>query len=196
MEIIGLTGAARSGKSTVAGILGEEYEGNVTEAAFADLIKVSSALALGITFSADAVGTDAVRRWADNLKLGHTIQIKDERDKVIHEITGRQFLQRYGTEAHRDLFGESFWVDALDWEPPDTDLLVISDVRFENEAEAIHERGGQVWEIRRGKPANNHVSEKPLDIRLIDVSIPNRGSISDLRAQIKLALAREPSRLV
>lgn len=190
MKIIGLTGAARSGKSTVAGIVGEEYEGEVKETAFSDLIKVSSALALGISFSADAIGTDAVRAWADKLKLGHTITIRDEREKTIHEISGRSFLQRYGTEAHRDLFGEDFWINALDWEPYNVDLLVISDVRFENEAEAIHERGGEIWQIQRGQPANNHVSEKPLDPGLIDIAIPNRGSISDLRAQVKIALFR------
>jgi len=39
-----------------------------------------------------------------------------ERPQLIaieHSITGRQALQRYGTEGHRDVFGEDFWVDAL-----------------------------------------------------------------------------------
>jgi len=196
MEIIGLTGAARSGKSTVAEILRQEYDGVVEERAFADLIKASGALALGISFTGDDVGTQAIRKWADDLKLNHTIQIQNSKGQVIHQISGRQYLQRYGTEAHRNLFGPEFWIDAFDWEPPGVDLLVISDVRFENEAEAIQAKGGRIWKIARGVPANDHVSERPLDPRLLDVEIPNRGSISDLRIWVRRALAEELSRLV
>lgn len=196
MEIIGLTGAAQSGKNTVAEILAEEYGGKVDQTSFADLIKVSSALALGLTFHPDAVGTEAIRAWADRFKTQHTIQVLDEGDNVIHQITGRQFLQRYGTEAHRDLFGENFWIDAMNFHDRDCDLLIITDVRFSNEAAEIRTEGGKIWQVTRyNQTSDSHVSERPLDSRLIDVAIPNYGSISDLRGYVKMALA-EYSRLV
>lgn len=108
-------------------------------------------------------------------------------------ISGRTFLQRYGTEAHRDLFGDDFWVDALlpleikkfhgdeaRWQKnfPTSDIAVITDVRFENEAERIRDLGGQVWRIDRPdlpETEDQHASEQALPISMVDVVVPNYG---------------------
>ena len=188
MRIIGLTGYARSGKDTVAALIAEHYDGRVKTVAFADLIKVSAARALGVLRHPDDVGTDAVRRWADQFKTGHRIQIQDAEGQVLHTVTGRQFLQRYGSEAHRDLMGEDFWIEQIDWEP-DCDLLIFTDCRFQNEAQAIHQRGGEVWRVNRpsSKPGN-HISEIALPSDAVDLELVNTGTIQDLAITVGRAV--------
>lgn len=192
-HIIGLTGPARSGKNTVAEIISQEYGGRVREVAFADLIKVSAARALGIQFSPDQVGSKAVRMWADVFKTHATIQIRDDRTgEIDHEISGRAFLQRYGTEAHRELFDDDFWVKNAELSLPGDELVVVTDVRFDNEAHRIKSMKGFIWKVSRGDvgPVNDHASERPIDASLIDVEIPNNGSYSDLRSWVSHALSR------
>ena len=190
-HIIGLTGPARSGKNTVAEIITQEHGGPVREVAFADLIKLSAAKALGIRFSPDDVGIKAVRAWADKFKTTLEIQIIDT-GEVVHTISGRQFLQRYGTEGHRDIFGEDFWVDHARLYQPGDGLVVVTDVRFDNEAHKIKAQDGSIWKVSRADagPTNSHTSEKPISASLIDVEIPNNGSYSDLRSWVLHALSR------
>ena len=120
-------------------------------------------------------------------------------------ITGRQALQRQGTESHREVFDYNFWVDAL--LPEDIDLqtgehiwpsrfrmtlteqppeiCVVTDCRFDNEAERVRWLGGKIWEIVRF-PAlgrDEHISEKGLDKELfIDREIEN---VTDNREAMK-----------
>lgn len=188
--IIGLTGYARSGKDTVARMLAEEENGVVERVGFSDLLKLSAARALNVLTSPDDVGMKPVQEWADDFKTRHTIQIRDESGRVVHEIPGRTFLQRYGTEAHRELFGDDFWVEAVDLDRPGVDLVVVNDVRFANEAERIREAGGEIWQVVRAgaEPAGSHVTERPLPGDLIDREVPNHGTLDDLRGHIQSAL--------
>ena len=189
MKIIGLSGYAQSGKDTVAALIAEQVPGTVKTVAFADLIKVSAARALGVLTHPDDVGVRAVRRWADDFKLGHRVQITDSEGKVVHAITGRAFLQRYGSEAHRDLFGPDFWVEQIEWQP-ECDVLIFTDCRFENEAEAIRERGGEVWRINRSSTREGgHISEKALPAELVDVEILNGGTLQDLAGTVGRAMS-------
>ena len=188
MRIIGLTGFARSGKDTVAALIAEHLDGSVRTVAFADLIKVSAARSLGVLRHPDDVGSEAVRRWADAFKTGHSIEIKDAQGRVVHSLSGRQYLQRYGSEAHRDLFGDDFWVDQIQWEP-DCDLLIFTDCRFENEAEAIRARGGEVWRVNRpSSRAGVHISEVALPSELVDIELINAGTIQDLALSVGRAV--------
>lgn len=189
MKIIGLSGYAQSGKDTVAALIAEQIEGSVETVAFADLIKVSAARSLGVLRHPDDVGLRAVRRWADDFKLAHNVQITDKAGNVLHELTGRSFLQRYGSEAHRDLFGPDFWVDQMDWNRS-CDVLIFTDCRFANEAEAIRARGGEVWRIVRPRSrSGEHVSEKALPGELVDMEILNAGTLQDLARTVGRATA-------
>ena len=189
MKIIGLSGYAQSGKDTVAALIAEQVGGSVKTVAFADLIKVSAARALGVLRHPDDVGVRAVRRWADDFKLNQRIQVTDAGGRVLHEISGRAFLQRYGSEAHRDLFGADFWIEQIDWQP-DCDVLIFTDCRFENEAEAIRDRGGEVWRINRPSTTEGgHISEKALPAELVDVEILNAGTLQDLARTVGRAMS-------
>ena len=68
------------------------------------------------------------------------------------------------------------------------DKIVISDVRFRNEAEEIKWRHGQVWRIsriERDGPINIHRSETDMDSWDFDQYISNNGTIEELSALVK-----------
>ncbi len=181
LMIIGFSGLKGSGKNTAAEFVAEgfahDYE--VRMLSFAEKLKQSAAACFGID-KEDAV------EFCDKLKKdGHTVELwvesREGRIKPI-SVTGREFLQNYGTEAHRNIFGKDFWVDALfqdlfmgeEW---GTKLFLITDCRFPNEAEAIKYHGGKVVEIVRPQveTGDTHASERPLPSELIDMSILNSG---------------------
>lgn len=192
MRLIGLTGPARSGKSAVASALAEISPGPVSIQGFADLVKLSAAKSLDVVFHGDDVGTRAVRNWADQLKLNMGVQLTDQDGQVVHTITGRRFLQCFGTEGHREIFGETFWIDQVDFEPEGVDLLIFDDVRFEDEAQAIIDRGGEIWRVvRHGNNAGEHRSEQPLSEGLVTYTVANSGSLAELKRAVRTAYATE-----
>lgn len=177
MRIIGLTGRARAGKDTVARLLIDHLaDRHVIREGFADALKLSAARALGF----DGPLAQCIE-FCDALKTGTVLTTTP---KGTRTISGREFLQRYGTESHRDVFGSDFWIDAvLPAGRDDCDVLVVSDVRFENEAERIRDRGGEVWRITRPSlsTASSHPSEAGLPDHLVDLEIGNAGTLDDLR---------------
>jgi hypothetical protein len=88
---------------------------------------------------------------------------KDER--------GRKLLQDLGMAGRA--YDPQLWVSFM---PPDR-LLVIDDVRFLNEAEAIREQGGIVIRVRRfGVNPMDHVSETEQEQISPDFTLINDGS--------------------
>jgi hypothetical protein len=95
-------------------------------------------------------------------------QIKqDVGDKRYQEgfMTGREFLQHFGTGVCRHLYGNC-WVDACYrciWEEG-TELAIISDCRFPNELERSKENGAKVVRFKRQLvTTDEHPSETALD---------------------------------
>lgn len=202
MKIIGMTGRARAGKDTATGIILEWAEQNgadfTVRQGFADLLKLSAFRALG---GAQSVSIEKAVQFCDELKqdggdLEVTLPTEPLSPIRSYAITGREFLQRYGTEAHREVFGADFWVNALfdyvEANGPDFgyDLLVISDCRFDNEAAAVVERGGEVWEVTRPEHADElksgleHTSEAGVNSNFVSARIENNGTLDDLRSAI------------
>lgn len=193
MNFIGLSGDRGSGKNTFARLcidyIKEEHpEYSPREESFASLLKKSAAAALG--FSADNA-----EPWADELKREgsevKTILYMPDSEWLYETtgITGRQFLQNYGTEAHRNIFGMDFWVDAF-WstnEFSENDVVFICDARFDNEAQSIIDRGGIIAQVVNDRVNNNdsHASEAGLPGELISAIIDNNGTIEDLRETAK-----------
>lgn len=184
--IIGLHGRARSGKDTAFKFI-HEVAPHAERVGFADMLKDSAAALLG-------VDREFLEKWKDQheVKLVFHETKGNPYDGYTHyiwpdlEMTGRQFLQRYGTEAHRDIFGSNFWVDQV--LPPTFDhedrLIVITDVRFPNEQNRIHELGGTVWHIDRPEveKGDTHASEAILFVdRELDYIIPNHGDLDEFR---------------
>lgn len=204
MKIIAFTGRARAGKDTAARMTiewvkehGAEF---VVRQGFADLLKLSAFRALGGSPSASI---EQAIDFCNDLKaegseIRITIPTPAGSKKRTYTITGREFLQWYGTEAHREVFGAEFWVDALfdyvEAHEPDfgNDVLIIPDCRFNNEAAAVFEaRGGDIWEVTRPQHADElksgleHVSETGIDPSYVTARINNNGTLEDLQATIE-----------
>ncbi|MHC8306786.1 deoxynucleotide monophosphate kinase family protein [Pseudomonas sp. PB3P13] len=62
-------------------------------------------------------------------------------------------------------------------------IVVIKDIRYENEAEFWRNHNGIIWHITRKNAAavNYHSSEEGIDVRKGDVVIENNGTLDELR---------------
>ena len=167
-SIIGLTGYARSGKDTVAKFLIEDH--GYTRIAFADTIREFLLRINPILMSGHRLG--------EHVKM-YGWEITKAQDEV------RRLLQDTGMAA-RQLFGEDFWIVQVLRKIGPTDKVVITDVRFKNEADIITMLNGQVWRVNRPEvgPINGHVSESDMDVYTADHTIDNSGSISDLKDMV------------
>lgn len=172
--LIGLTGKAGSGKDTACEYMLQwavAHNRRARRDAFADRLKLSAAR----IFTPDATLEEALE-WAEWLKNDAVITVFQAGQRNAHEISGRRFLQTYGTEAHREVFGMEFWVDQVTENIDPDEITIITDVRFDNEAKAIREAGGEVWAIQRPRNVSiddQHVSEQPISADLIDLLIIN-----------------------
>lgn len=172
--IIGLHGHKRVGKDTVYEIIQSSYP-HAIRLAFADKIKESLAALFGVSM-----------REIDTLKEEGGM-FKVESQSFKHSYSWRTFAQRYGTEAHRELFGDDFWVDMT--LPLDmqhlwlSELVVVTDVRFKNEARRILDLGGHIIHLARTELDKNdiHISEEPLPNEYISYIIHNNSSLEDLK---------------
>lgn len=196
MKIIGITGKAGAGKDTAAGFILEWCEEQGLKPlrwGFADLLKLSACRALG---GSTTIPVEGAVKFCNELKQEEgriTITLPTGPLDPIREyqITGREFLQWYGTEAHRDTFGADFWTDAL-WSHvntkayEDVDVLVIPDTRFDNEGKSVLDCGGEVWEVTRpGAGAGGHSSEAGLPQEYISLELANVGDEADLREMVR-----------
>lgn len=178
MRLIAFTGLPRSGKDTAADYLVREW--GYRRVAFADPLKEAAAILLGRPLAAmqGANGFD--------------------REAVLPEwgFSTRWFLQILGTECLRDQVRYDFWLmraartmQAL--VAAGETRFVITDCRFENEAQFIRGHGGLIARIDRpGLDGSEHVSDRPVPY---DVLIRNDSDIDNLYEQLDV-YATTPSR--
>ena len=167
--LIGLHGKKQAGKDTVYERL-RAMGFPVERASFADLVYESAAAALGVTVA-------QLREWKNDpgvyIEVG---RVEAGQGEVLARLHPRKYLQRYGTEAHRDLFGHNFWVEQVPLAHGNR-FVVVTDVRFPNEAERVRRCGGAVVHVV-GPPSvenagDGHESEATLPPHLIDHVLPN-----------------------
>lgn len=229
-KLIGLNGSARSGKDTTADKIEAWCKENnlaVARHGFADKLKESAAHALGIFEDEIAFCNKLKGDYERGTVQVRMASVAAGPNFLVKSITGREFLQYYGTESHRDVFGSNFWVDALLPETTEghrfveevqgaasqasmiplpawwlnfrvglsvADVCVITDCRFDNEAERIRDLGGEIWRIERdgsgagSAGADNHPSEQMLPGELVNLIIDNDGSLSDLSETVSGAM--------
>jgi len=172
--ILGLSGAKGSGKDTVAAYLVKNHQ--FERKAFADPLKKSIAALFDIPFA-------EIDKLKNNVDVKVSVEsVVGHRLMGVHDMTFRTFLQRYGTESHRDVFGEDFWLDytlpVQGYYPGRA--IVVTDVRFKNEADRVKECGGtNVMITRPGYESEEKHSSEVFDFNA-DLSIINNGDIDDL----------------
>lgn len=66
-------------------------------------------------------------------------------------------------------------------------IVIIKDVRFENEANFIRSHNGTIWHIKRDNAAKvlSHSSEQGIEIKNSDIVIDNNGSLEDLKGAVE-----------
>lgn len=183
MRLIGLTGLAGAGKDTVADFL-RETQGFVGMA-FADPLRAGLQAMFGLTPEQlnDRESKEAPIDWlgASPRRLMQTLGTEWGRTFVAKDVwlrTAQQTLERF-RRAEPCLHIEG---------------VVVTDVRFRNEADWIVAQGGEVWRIVRpaptliGEPAA-HVSE--CGNVYAHKTIFNTGTIEDLHAAVAATLFPE-----
>lgn len=177
-KVIGLAAQARAGKSTVAQYLAGHF--GYVEMSFAAPIR---------RFISDLTGIPL-----------EDLEKTEVKERVIPWIgkSPRQMMQTLGTEWGRELVSESLWVDAVMHKALRSDRpVVISDVRFENEAKAIREVGGAVIHLTRpGAPkVSAHKSEAGVAFRPGDFRIANDRDLATLFTRVNQCLGESPYEL-
>lgn len=171
-RIIGLCGKARSGKDTAANML-QTIKPTAGKVAFADPIRAAA---------------KAMFDFTDEHLHGKLKEVVIPR----YGKSPRQIMQTLGTEWGRDTIHEDLWLliaeEKIDAFVGAGRWAIVTDVRFENEADFIRKKGGQIWHIRRGDaPAvSKHPSEAGVTFRadLGDIVINNNGTLDDLFEQV------------
>jgi Deoxynucleotide monophosphate kinase len=182
--IIGLVGLKGSGKDTVAAYLIKNH--GFERKAFADPLKRSLAAFLDIPYH-------EIESFKNSNGAYVTTIYDDEPVKVL---TFREALQRYGTESHRDIFGETFWLEAT---LPVGGFykgraIVVTDVRFENEAERIELLGGYIVRIERESATLSEQDPHRSEGEQLRIQTPfiikNNDTIDDLHSEVDNMLIR------
>lgn len=177
--LIGLVGMKRSGKDTTADFilkhLGDALErdgGKAVKLAFAGKLKT-------------------IARDLYDLTEEQTNGPTEIKEAVIPEwgLSPRQIMQRLGTEVARSIHPET-WIrytmrQAVDFRESGL-AVVITDVRFRNEAQAVREAGGWVIRVIRDGVVNfgdMHASEIEQLTIPVHATLPNIGTLEELQAR-------------
>lgn len=169
--LIGIVGRKRSGKDTLAGFIRKMSPGT------------------------------RVLSFAGPLKQAckHAYHLSDEqldgtKDVIDHRwgMTPREMMKSLGVAYFRSR-DEEHWTKNMSFrlEGLKNVTVVISDIRFQNEAAFVREHGGVLIHLSRDLESNSddHVSEQTTDAIECDHYIRNDGSLEDLRANVRMVLA-------
>lgn len=169
IKLIGITGAAGHGKDTIADCL--TSANGYHNFSFASPIKQACIAIFG---------------WGREHLHGNLKEVIDP----AYGISPREAMQTLGTDWGRCMIHPEIWIKAGTREIQQYNRVVVSDVRFDNEAEAIKSLGGTIIEVYRpGKEAvNPHASEEGIRRDLIDHTIINDGTIDELWEKTKKCL--------
>lgn len=158
--LIGISGKARAGKDTVADCLIGNY--NFYKGSFAIPVKQF-----------------AIRHF--DLTPEECYGDKTEKSRWV--------LQAIGNGC-REEFGKNIWIDKLFEKVGAVEKVVISDVRYENEAEAIKARGGYIIKVERPDAPEiehgaDHPSEMEMERIIPDFPLYNDGDLDQLYSRVQ-----------
>jgi len=163
--LIGVAGFKRSGKDTVGLFLKEFLEESYCFIAFADTVKAIASRITGIPVS---------DFYSDEYK---------DTFNAVAGITPRLAMTKV-YDGLKPVFGDDLFIKPVKraWEATNKKVMVITDVRYENEAEWIRSVGGVILHVQRpGAGPSEHSSERGIAVNPADYVLRNDGSLDDLR---------------
>ena len=165
--LIGVAGRARSGKDTVANFIVAAIGGY--RYSFGDPIRAMLA-PLGVDMSDPY--------W----------QARKEESIPALGVSPRRMMQTLGTEWGRQLINPDLWLimahQRLLQNGPG---MVVSDVRFDNEAAWIRKHGGRIIHVIRPdtKAVEAHASEDGIEMQDTDARLFNSGTLEELQLSVR-----------
>lgn len=178
--LIGLTGKKFHGKDTVAKILSDilnekiivdENNKDYTLLSFADPIKQALSIIHVIP-----------KNYFDDPEL------KEKPLPQWNGMTPRSLAQWLGTDIYRDMFDTDIWLQNMRLRIGLLKNVIVTDVRFDNEAKLIKNMGGVILKVdasNRKISCDVHISEQGINPSLVDVVVYNNGNIDDLLKLLK-----------
>lgn len=165
---------------------------NSTEFTFPRLIGLTGPKGMGKTTFANRIGGEILSLSTPIKQMLELIvpkiYIYEEKEKQIpgfpEGITARVLMQRLGTEFGRACYPE-IWVNhtkieanrrikAFEAVGLQSARVIVDDIRFKNEADMVHDLGGEVWKLKRESylpKEDDHSSEDGLPEEYIDKEI-------------------------
>ena len=161
--LIGLVGKKFSGKDTMGKYMTQAY--NFKRISFADRLKEHCKIRYGF----------------EDAQLEELKDIVDEKWGFTPRKTFKDTGMRF-REVDPD-----YWVNQVQFDivTNDDDNIVVTDVRFQNEADMIRKNGGFLIGVSRySRDTDTHVSETSLDEIKVDHIVFNNDSIESLNIQV------------
>lgn len=171
-HIIGLTGKKFHGKDTAANII-KTQNNKVVLLSFAEPIKKALSIIHVVPMSC----------FNDPLQKEKKLPLWDK--------TPRQLAQWLGSDVYRKQFDEDVWLKNMEMRINKKHVgkdIVITDIRYDNEALLVHKLGGTVWKIdasERIKNNDNHETEKGISPELVDLTLYNNTTEEDFKKIIQ-----------
>lgn len=189
--VLGLSGRAGAGKDTCADILCAAF--SFYRMAFADAVREEIVDAFGIDpalFKRDTKERKAIALAVGRCADGEFIQLMADAGECITSARSpREIMRWWGTEYRRKQC-PTYWTDRAA-EKIDSAFargyrrIVMTDVRFANEASFVRAYEGEVWRIHRNTADAQHAdhrSETEVDQISPDASIDNNDTVVRLAA--------------
>lgn len=169
--VIGFTGKKGSGKTEAARMVSASF--GFAPVSFADPLRIVCATVFGLS---------------DEELLDR--ELKEKPLSRWPFVSPRYLMQVVGTDMFRKHFPE-VWIKAFQRICLHHGVnVVVADVRFLNEANAIKELGGWVVRVDRGLHAvDPHPSEMEMDLIEPDLTIQNTGTLGEFQAAVILRVS-------
>lgn len=175
MTVIGVVGSAGHGKSSVSGFIVDHFD--FIEMSFAEPIKIACMHIFDLR--------------VDQL---HDRVLKEQKDNRW-DLSPREMFQKLGTDFGRDMISEDIWIQNLESRIinaiKDKKNVVVSDVRFHNEADFLRQRfNAQIIRVHRPTfdclniNQAKHISEIAGVSIHADYNIYNTASLEDLEKSV------------
>jgi hypothetical protein len=168
MALIGICGRKNTGKTTAAKYLCNKLS-NTVEVSFSDPIKDICGIVFG--WNKEQLNSTSNKDWKEQV---------DKSASLIHgqPIVPRKVMQLIGTDMFRKQFSEDCWINIARERVRSLREqgfnVIISDVRFQNEADMIKSSNGIIIKLLNNSIlVDEHISEITSDSIVADYEISN-----------------------